>query len=137
MARQWHFPVDDDSQVGSARRFAATLAADARLDESLAGRLAIIITELGRNLVRHGGGGTLMIQRIPRPGRSGIEVIAVDRGIGMVDPTQCLRDGYSTGGTPGTGLGATRRLATEFDLYSIHKAGTVVLARVMSSPSQP
>lgn len=133
--RHLHCQVHDDSEVGSARRTVANLASDMRLDETLAGRLSIIVTELGRNLVRHGGGGTLMIQQITRPTRAGFEVIAVDRGPGMADPEKCLRDGYSTGGTSGTGLGGVRRLATEFDLYSVAGGGTVVLARVMTAPA--
>ena len=43
--------------------------------------------------------------------------------------TRCLTDGYSTAGTPGTGLGAVRRLANEFDIYSAPGEGTIVMAR--------
>jgi anti-sigma regulatory factor (Ser/Thr protein kinase) len=134
MRTQWHCQTHDETQVGAARRFAATLAAELRFSETLAGKVAIIVTELGRNAVRHAGGGTLMIQPIERPTRKGIEIISVDRGPGMRDLEQCLRDGYSTAGTPGTGLGAVRRLATEFDVHSVESRGAVVLARVMTAP---
>jgi hypothetical protein len=58
-----------------------------------------------------------------------LELLALDRGPGMHDVEVCMRDGYSTGGTPGTGLGAVRRLADQFDIYSRAGEGTVVLAR--------
>jgi hypothetical protein len=58
-----------------------------------------------------------------------VELLAVDRGPGMHDVALCMRDGYSTAGTPGTGLGAMRRLADLFDIYSNPGEGTVVLAR--------
>ena len=58
-----------------------------------------------------------------------IELLAIDRGPGMDNIERCLRDGYSTAGTPGTGLGAIRRLATEFDIHSVPGEGTIVMAR--------
>lgn len=134
MREQSHCEIRDDSQVGAARRFAANLSESVGLDETLAGRVSIIVTELGRNIVLHGKGGSLMLQAIRRPTRTGVEIIAVDSGPGMADPEQCLRDGYSTAGTPGTGLGGVRRLATEFDLHSAPDKGAVVLARVMTAP---
>src|SRR4029077_6385718 len=69
---------------------------------------------------------------------AGIEILAVDSGPGMADLARSLRDGYSTGGTSGTGLGAIRRLADVFDLYSRPGAGTVVLAQLRANRrSQP
>ena len=63
----------------------------------------------------------------------GIELLAVDRGPGMNNPSECLRDGYSTAGSPGTGLGAISRLATTFDIYSVGGIGTILLARFLPS----
>jgi hypothetical protein len=62
-----------------------------------------------------------------------VELLAIDRGRGMHDVEQCLADGYSTAGTPGTGLGAVRRMAREFDIYSVSGEGTVIMARVGST----
>jgi hypothetical protein len=72
-----------------------------------------------------------MLIRLIR-GRSGgqVEVIAIDRGPGMTDPQRSMTDGFSTSGTPGTGLGAVKRLADAFELYSQRGRGTAVLARV-------
>ncbi len=122
------FPMEDGSRVGEARRHAAQLAQDCGLDETGAGRLALVVTELGTNLARHAVGGRLLLS--PRPARGEVEVIALDRGPGIADLERSLGDGFSTGGTPGTGLGAVRRLARQFDIHSGMPGGTVILARV-------
>jgi hypothetical protein len=59
-------------------------------------------------------------------------LIALDRGPGIADLQRCMVDGYSGGGTRGCGLGAVRRLSTEFAIYSTQPAGTVVMSRVRS-----
>ena len=66
-------------------------------------------------------------------GAAAVELISLDRGPGIADLAACLTDGYSTGGTPGTGLGAVRRLADEFDIFSTAPGGTVILARINDS----
>ncbi|WP_326542451.1 ATP-binding protein [Pseudorhodoferax sp.] len=123
------FPMGDASRVGEARRHAAQLAARIALDETTAGRLALVVTELGSNLVRHAQAGRLLIAQ-RQQGQPEVEVLALDDGPGIADPARALADGFSTGGTPGTGLGAVRRLASDFDLHSEPGTGTVVLARV-------
>jgi anti-sigma regulatory factor (Ser/Thr protein kinase) len=129
-------PMGDPSRVGEARRHAAQLAADCGLDDVVAGRLALVVTELATNLVRHARQGHLWLSA--RPGRGEVEVVAVDEGPGIADVERSLGDGFSTGGTPGTGLGAVRRLAQDFDLHSTVPGGTVAVARVRAaSPSGP
>lgn len=125
------FPMGDPSRVGEARRHAAQLAADCGLDDVDAGRLALVVTELATNLVRHARHGRLWLSA--RPGRSEVEVVAVDEGPGIPDVERSLGDGFSTAGTPGTGLGAVRRLAQDFDLHSTVPGGTVVVARVRAA----
>jgi len=129
VAQRCHL-IDEESKVGEARRDALRLAQAHGLDATMCGRAGIVATELGNNLLRHGGGGQLLLQPIVAGNATLIELLAIDRGRGMQDADACLRDGYSTGGTPGTGLGAVRRLSAEFDLYSVANAGTVVMARV-------
>ncbi|HVR53406.1 MAG TPA: ATP-binding protein, partial [Pseudorhodoferax sp.] len=121
--------MGDASRVGEARRHAAQLSARLALDETTAGRLALVVTELGNNLVRHAQAGRLLIAQ-RQHGEPEVEVLALDDGPGIADPARALVDGFSTGGTPGTGLGAVRRLASDFDLHSEAGVGTVVLARV-------
>jgi anti-sigma regulatory factor (Ser/Thr protein kinase) len=122
--------VDEETKIGEARRQAARFAQTHGLDTAAAGRVAIAATELATNLLRHGGGGELLIQPLVRAGVTLIELIAIDRGKGMSDIERCLRDGYSTAGSSGTGLGAVRRLAAEFDIHSVAGEGTVVVARI-------
>jgi anti-sigma regulatory factor (Ser/Thr protein kinase) len=129
------FPMADGSRVGEARRHAAQLAADCGLDEVVAGQLAIIVNELGNNLVRHARGGRLLVSG--RPDRREVEVLSVDDGPGIADVERCLGDGYSTGGTPGTGLGAVRRLARDFDIHSSVPQGTIIVARVRAGDTPP
>jgi hypothetical protein len=69
-------------------------------------------------------------------GREGIELTAVDTGPGIANLAIALRDGYSTGGTAGTGLGALHRLPSSFDIYSTAEDGTALTMRVMSGARQ-
>lgn len=122
--------IAEASAIGAARRDAQRLAGQLGLEETANGRLAVVVTELATNALRHAGGGYLLIQGLPGAGGNAVEVIAIDRGPGMADVQKCLRDGYSSAGTPGTGLGAVKRLAAEFDLESRPGKGTVVMARL-------
>jgi anti-sigma regulatory factor (Ser/Thr protein kinase) len=130
---QLRYVIDDDSKVGEARR-AAQAAANFEFDAQVAGRVAIAATELARNLLRHAGGGELLLQVLGSDATATVELLAIDRGPGMTDVERCMRDGFSTGGTPGTGLGAVRRLADDFDIYSVPGEGTVVMARFGKGP---
>ena len=125
-------PVSEQSQVGEARRAASRLASDHGLDETVIGRVAIIVTELGNNLWRHATQGRLLVGCHQSDDGCQLEVIAIDSGPGM-DVVRCLRDGYSTGGTPGTGLGAVRRLSTDFSVFSVAEKGTVILSRTWAA----
>lgn len=128
--------VHDASHVGAARRAAVTLAERGGCSETVGGQVALVATELATNLVRHGGGGELLVRRVANPG-SGIEIVAIDRGPGMASVDRAFRDGYSTGGSNGTGLGAVRRIADSCDIFSAPGAGTAVLARIgLGGPSR-
>src|SRR5262249_44621427 len=67
-------------------------------------------------------------------GVRGIEIVGIDRGKGIADLERCLRDGCSTAGNPGTGLGAIQRLSADFDIWSAVGQGTAVLARLWMKP---
>jgi anti-sigma regulatory factor (Ser/Thr protein kinase) len=121
--------VDDRSQVGEVRRVATSMAGRLGLDEQDQGRLALVLTEALNNAVKHGGGGEVVLRPIANS-RSGVEALIVDKGPGIADIERALRDGYSTAGTPGTGLGAVARVADIFDIYSAAGAGTALLVRV-------
>jgi anti-sigma regulatory factor (Ser/Thr protein kinase) len=132
---QTRHAIDDDSKTGEARRQATVLAQRCGFDATAAGRVAIAATELATNLLKHAGGGELLIQPVTHGDQGWIELLAIDRGRGMDDVERCLSDGFSTAGSSGTGLGAVRRLAAEFDIYSVGGEGTVVLARI--GPGNP
>ena len=122
-------PIVEQSQVGEARRSAMVLAERAGLGETERGSLAIIVTEAATNLAKHATSGLLALRIVGTPPRGGVEVLALDKGPGIRDLTRAMSDGFSTGGTSGHGLGAIRRMATEFDLFS-GSHGTALLARL-------
>jgi len=124
--------LDDASGVGAARRAALACATAAGADEARRATFGLIVTELATNCVRHAGKGALLIQPVATATAMLLEVQAIDSGPGIADPAHCLRDGYSTAGTPGTGLGAVRRLADDFDFHTDTR-GTAVLARLAST----
>jgi anti-sigma regulatory factor (Ser/Thr protein kinase) len=124
------FAITERSQVGEARRQIAAMTASAGLGDVPREKVALIINELGSNLVKHAGGGDLIARVLGAD--AGIEVLALDRGTGMADVEACFGDGYSTAGSPGTGLGAVRRLASLVDVYTARPGGTAIVARVTS-----
>lgn len=126
--------VEDPSSIGSVRREAMAGAQRLGFGEEAGARAGIVATELARNVLKHGGGGWCFLAPSEHRGGAALSVVAVDRGPGMSDPAAALADGYSTAGTPGTGLGAVRRLSLSFDLYSRPGAGAVVAARVGPPP---
>ena len=122
-------PVVEPSQVGEARRAAATLSEALGFDDTGRGEVAIAVTELATNLVRHAKSGEIVLRSLPSISGGGLEVLALDRGPGITNLAEALRDGYSTRSTPGTGLGAVKRLAGTFAMYSAAQAGTAVLVQ--------
>lgn len=128
--------VTEQSHPGEARRWAARLANDAGLNEEDSGRVAIIVTELAQNLIKHAGGGELLFRGISQESVHGFEVIAIDKGPGM-DIAATMQDGFSTSGTPGTGLGAINRLSDKSDIFTAHKQGTIILSRVYAGRKLP
>jgi anti-sigma regulatory factor (Ser/Thr protein kinase)/serine/threonine protein phosphatase PrpC len=129
--------VTETSQVAEARRAAASLARRQNWDESSEGKLSIAVTEAATNLVKHGRDGEIHIQLLREGEDPGIELLALDRGPGMSHVDECLADGYSTQGTAGGGLGAIRRMADAFDLYSQPGKGTVLMARFYRQKTGP
>jgi anti-sigma regulatory factor (Ser/Thr protein kinase) len=105
---------------------------DVGLSETDAERAAIIATEAGTNLVKHARGGEVIVR--PDPMHAGVAILAVDRGPGMANFAECVRDGYTTVGTRGNGLGAIVRQSNRFDVYSGAGRGTVLVSRIGKKP---
>jgi anti-sigma regulatory factor (Ser/Thr protein kinase) len=125
--------VEDASQVAQARREALALGRQTSLDAAAADRLALAVTEAATNLVKHASGGSVLLAPLADTTATGIEVIALDRGPGMSNVAASMRDGHSTAGSPGFGLGSMSRLASNLDIYSQPGAGTVLRFEVWST----
>lgn len=130
-------PLPDLTSVSEARRAVQQVAVPLGLGERKAGEAAIIVTEAARNAVVHGGGGQLLLagSRLDEGEQARLQILVLDSGPGIPDLPRAMQDGFSTGSTPGTGLGAIRRLAGAFDVFSSMK-GTAVFAEVVQG-SEP
>jgi Anti-sigma regulatory factor (Ser/Thr protein kinase) len=126
------FKVTDPTVVGEVRRFGNALCESLNFDETRAGRVGIIINEFGTNLSKYGKEGQLLIRVIEELGLKGVEILSIDKGPGF-DPDVVLVDGFSSGGTQGTGLGSIKRQSDVFDFYS-SPTGSVLVARIYEQP---
>lgn len=122
--------IADPSQVSVARRAAVELAKARGFDDANAGRIALIATELGTNIVKHAKRGEILIDTYADPSGSGVELIALDKGAGIADLGRAFEDGMSTAGSNGMGLGAIRRQSDQLNVFSRPGLGTVVAARI-------
>ncbi len=122
--------VVDESQVAEVRRLAARLATSIGLDAASVGRVSIVATELASNLFKHAGGGEVILGVVDDGAGPEVECLALDKGPGIADLTAAMRDGHSTAGSPGTGLGAIARQSRAMDIWSAPGRGTAILARI-------
>jgi len=89
-------------------------------------KIVTAASELARNTLTHGGGGSMRLEALNDGNRRGIRVVFQDEGPGIPDITQALRDGFSTGGGLGLGLGGAKRLCHDFEIDSAAGRGTRV-----------
>jgi len=131
--------IDEQSGVAEARRTSRVMAQNLGFDETLAEQVAIVTTEICTNLLKHAGGGEILLQELDgiEGSAPALELLSLDKGPGVGNLDQALRDGYSTGGSLGHGLGAIVRLATVSDFFSESVRGAAVLARWISGPEIP
>src|SRR5262245_58654898 len=129
--------VAERSRVAEARRLAVQLSTGQGFSENDAGRVAIVATELATNLVKHAGGGEIVISSFDDAEGKGVELLALDKGPGITDLNKALADGHSTSGSAGTGLGAIRRSADFFAVSSRVGRGTAVAARLKPQGQAP
>ncbi|HEX7746980.1 MAG TPA: SpoIIE family protein phosphatase [Micromonosporaceae bacterium] len=128
------FRIDEPAMAGMARRAAAEAGRKLGFTEARLGQLSIAAAELASNLHKHADEGTMLVRYLRRNGVGGVLLVAVDGGPGMADAVGSGRDGYSTAGTLGIGLGAVERLATRCDGYSLPGRGTVLAAEFWPRP---
>jgi anti-sigma regulatory factor (Ser/Thr protein kinase) len=121
--------VEDPSAAASCRAAALALAARLQFPATRVDELALAVTEAATNLHKHAREGMLMLRISRADGKPGIELVTIDGGPGVADTSAALRDGHSTSGSLGIGLGAIARLADYCDLWSALGHGTVLAAR--------
>lgn len=125
--------ISDPSAVAEARRLARARADECGLSVERTEAMAIVVTEMATNLLRHARGGQLLLQRQPGV-RSRVCIAAIDAGPGIADIGLALSDGFSTGSSAGGGLGAMRRLADSFEIRSTPGQGTVTVCGFGAAP---
>jgi serine/threonine-protein kinase RsbT len=109
-----------------AREAGRDLAVRAGLSATEATEMVTAISEVARNIVQYAGAGLIRMQLIEQGERSGVRVVAADKGAGIKDLGRALEDGYSTHGGLGLGLPGARRLMDEFVIRSAPECGTQV-----------
>jgi serine/threonine-protein kinase RsbT len=90
-------------------------------------KIVTAASELARNTVIYGGGGTVRLEQLAEGGRIGLRLTFTDQGPGIPDVAAALRDGFTTGSGLGLGLGGAKRLMSEFDIRSAPGAGTRIM----------
>lgn len=131
------FRADDRSYFALLKKEIHALAVSAGFSMHRVGEIDIIIAEMASNLVKHAGGGQILVKLVEEHHQQGIEVISIDHGQGMTEVSRMVADGVSTKNTLGHGLGAMKRLADVFQVFSQKDWGTVILARVFKERLPP
>jgi len=139
MNRSSAFAVTESSQIAAARGAAVWVAERLDFSDERGGRVALIVSELATNLVKHARGGEILLRTlISATGEpEGIEIVAVDSGPGIVDVPLARSDGFSTSGTLGHGLGAIERQADAFDFYTQPSGTSIVAVVYRDAPRSP
>jgi serine/threonine-protein kinase RsbT len=83
-------------------------------------------SELARNTLDYGGGGEVRMEVVEENSRRGVRLVFEDHGPGIADIEQALRDGFTSGGGLGLGLGGAKRLSNEFKIESVPGSGTKI-----------
>jgi serine/threonine-protein kinase RsbT len=118
--------VASDQDVVRVRQLVRTVAVAVNLSLVDQTKLVTAASELARNTLVYGGGGTVEVTRVENRRRSGIRIVFADQGPGIQDLELALTDGYTTGGGLGLGLSGARRLVDEFDIDTAVGRGTSI-----------
>ena len=121
--------INSDQDIILARQKGRALAAELGFGASDATLIATAISELARNIVSYARRGEIALKIVNGAGRQGLSIVASDRGPGIPDIRQALRDGFSTSGSLGMGLPGVRRLMDEFEITSSPGRGTTVAVK--------
>ena len=118
--------IATDQDVVRVRQLVRTFAVAVKLSLVDQTKLVTAASELARNTLVYGGGGTVEVERVDNGRRPGIKIVFADQGPGIVDLDLALTDGYTTGGGMGLGLSGARRLVDEFDINTAVGQGTSI-----------
>jgi serine/threonine-protein kinase RsbT len=130
MARIERLDIRSSDDVVRARQLTRTLATEAGLSLVDQTKVITAASELARNTLEYGGGGSVVVEVIEQMGRRGVRLTFEDRGPGIADVEAALKDGFTTGKGMGLGLGGAKRLSNEFSIASKPGEGTkVIIAR--------
>jgi anti-sigma regulatory factor (Ser/Thr protein kinase) len=129
--------VEDVSAVGACRNAALSMADRLGFPAARADSLALAVTEAASNLHKHARQGSMLLCVNRDAEAPGIDMVTIDSGPGVKDVSAAMRDGHSTAGTLGIGLGAIKRLADVSDLYSVPGHGTALIARFWPAAPRP
>ena len=119
-------PIAADQDVVRVRQLVRTVAVAAKLSLVDQTKLVTAASELARNTLLYGGGGSVEISLVSGDRRRGVRILFADEGPGIPDVDQALVDGYTTGGGLGLGLSGARRLVDEFEIDTEVGRGTRV-----------
>jgi len=119
-------PIRSSEDVVLARQAVRKLAVDLAFGLVDQTKIVTAASELARNTLDYGRGGTLTVETLEDGSRRGLRLTFEDKGPGIADVAMALRDGYTTGNGMGLGLGGARRLVHEFDIESHVGEGTRV-----------
>ena len=118
--------IRETSAVAEARRRARRTANAMGLHSTKVEHAAIVATEIAQNVLRHGGGGQVLVEIFGAPSLERLHIVGHDDGPGIGRIDRMIRDGETTKGSPGTGLGAIKRLSDRLDIFS--EPGRTVIA---------
>ena len=118
--------VGTDQDVVRVRQLVRTVAVSVKLSLVDQTKLVTAASELARNTLVYGGGGTVEVDRVDNGRRQGIRIVFSDRGPGIADLDLALTDGYTTGRGLGLGLSGARRLVDEFVIDTAIGQGTTI-----------
>ena len=121
-------PIKNSSDVVLVRQRVRAWAIEMKFSLVEQTKVVTAASELGRNTLEHGGGGSLELGLLVNGVRRGLRLCFSDRGPGIPDIAAALRDGYTTGGGMGLGLGGSKRLMNEFEIDSEPGGGTTITA---------
>ena len=126
ISKEQSLSVRAEQDVVTARQLVRQWAEQLRFSLVDQTKLVTAASELARNTVIYGGGGTMRITALTEGARNGLRLVFEDEGPGIPDVELALKDGYTTGSGLGLGLGGAKRLANEFEIHSKPGLGTRV-----------